>query len=57
MYLDYYKNSIDLESSDLNQLEKLSYDQRVYIVIGVTEKNSRNGSLYCSMLYFSPKKL
>ena len=53
-YADYYNNSFDLESDDLTRLETLSKEQNIYIVIGVTEKQQTNGSLYCSMLYLSP---
>ncbi len=53
-YAEYYKNSLDLESDDLKRLEKLSKSEDVYLVIGVTEKQEFNGSLYCSMLYISP---
>lgn len=54
LYSEYYKNSIDTESEDLKRLEKLSKKENVYLVIGVTEKENTNGSLYCSMLYISP---
>ena len=55
MYLVYHKNSIDIHSEDLKRLEDLSKTQNVYLVIGITEKENLNGSLYCSMLYISPK--
>lgn len=55
LYSDYHKNSIDIHSEDLRRLEDLSKTQNVYLVIGVTEKEIQNGSLYCSMLYISPK--
>ena len=54
LYTDYYNNSIDLESSDLKRLESLSAENQIYIVIGVTERQNINGSLYCSVLYISP---
>ena len=54
LYSEYHKNSIDLESNDLNRLLKLAKEENVYLVIGVTEKQNTNGSLYCSMLYISP---
>ncbi len=54
LYADYTANSIDLESDDQARLEKLSKEQNVYLVIGVTERQNTNGSLYCSMLYISP---
>lgn len=55
LYSEYYDQSVDLESEDLTRLEDIAIKQKVYLVIGVTEKQSANGSLYCSMLYFSPK--
>jgi nitrilase len=55
MYSEYYKNSFDINSEDLRMLEDLSKSQNVYLVIGVTEKENSSGSLYCSMLYISPK--
>jgi len=55
MYAEYHKNSFDIQSDDLRILEDLSKSQNVYLVIGVTEKQKGNGSLYCSMLYISPK--
>ncbi|MDY8137308.1 carbon-nitrogen hydrolase family protein [Aquimarina sp. 2201CG5-10] len=54
LYSEYYNNSIDLESDDLKRLEGISKSHNTYLVIGVTEKQGTNGSLYCSMLYISP---
>lgn len=54
LYADYYKNSVSLDGEDLKRLEDLSTAQNVYIVIGITEKQETNGSLYCSMAYISP---
>ena len=54
LYNEYYNNSIDLESEDLKRLEQLSKSENTYLVIGATEKQNTNGSLYCSMLYISP---
>ncbi len=54
LYAEYHKNSIDIESEDLKRLEKLAKLQKVYLVIGVTEKENTSGSLFCSVLYISP---
>ena len=54
IYTEYHKNSIDLEGEELQRLVKLAKTEKVYLVIGITEKQSNNGSLYCSMLYISP---
>jgi nitrilase len=55
LYHEYFKNSFDLKGPELLRFEKASKKYKVYLVIGVTEKSSVNGSLYCSMLFFSPK--
>jgi len=54
LYLEYHKNSIDVVSKDLKRLEQLSKSENIYLVIGITEKENINGSLFCSMLYISP---
>jgi len=56
LYAQYHKNSLDIKSDDLKKLEKISKSQNIYLVIGVTEQQQPNGSLYCSMLYISPSK-
>ena len=57
LYLEYYQNSFELGTADQERLETLCRDLKIYLVIGVTERYSKNGSLYCSMLYFSPNGL
>ncbi len=54
IYAVYHRESVRLEGEDLKRLEHISKEAGVFLVIGVTEKNSRNGSLYCSMIYISP---
>lgn len=55
LFATYYKNSIDLASEDLTRLEKLSQSSGAFLVIGATEKDTNSGSLFCSMIYISPK--
>ncbi len=55
LYAEYYEHSFDLESDDLPRMEHLAKEQNVYLILGVTERTSINGTLYCSMLYISPK--
>ena len=54
IFSEYINSSIDLESVDLKTLERISKENNAYLVIGITEKNRTNGSLYCSMAYLSP---
>ncbi len=53
-YQKYYDNSVELYGEDLDRLVELSKSLGVYLVVGVTERQESNGSLYCSMLYISP---
>jgi len=55
LYNEYHKNSFDTESDDLKKMEQLTKEQNVYLILGITEKDGTSGSLYCSMLYISPK--
>jgi len=50
----YHKQSISLEGQDLQFLENVARKNGIYLVLGVTEKEKKHGSLYCSMLYISP---
>jgi len=56
LYNLYHQNSIDLESADRQRLETIARESGAYLVIGITEKESHHGSLYCSMLYLSPHR-
>jgi len=56
LYHLYHQNSIDLESADRQRLETIARESGAYLVIGITEKESHHGSLYCSMLYLSPHR-
>lgn len=55
LYARYYNESLDLESEDMQRLVEISQKAKAYLVIGATEKTSASGSLYCSMIYISPK--
>lgn len=56
IFADYYRNSVEVGGDDLAQLEALAASQNLYLVIGITERQEVNGSLYCSMLYISPEQ-
>lgn len=56
LFLEYSRQSLDLNSDDLTILEKLASKYGVYLIIGVTETQPLNSSLYCSVLYLSPIK-
>lgn len=54
LYSMYYRNSIDISGEGTKRLEKIAKDNNTYLVVGITEKQQNNGSLYCSILYISP---
>jgi nitrilase len=54
LYAAYHQNSVDLQGPEVERLETLCREAGVYLVLGVTERQQSNGSLYCSMLYLSP---
>lgn len=54
LYRQYHDNCFDLESDDRYRLERSCRELNVYLVLGVTEKRSSKGTLYCSMIYISP---
>lgn len=54
LYAEYYKNSMSIEGKDMNRLIALSKKNNIYLIIGITEKQENNNSLYCSMVYISP---
>jgi nitrilase len=55
-YLEYSRQSFDPNSPDTEFLEKLAAKHNLYLVLGITEKETDSGSLYCSMAYISPSK-
>ncbi|MDT0540108.1 carbon-nitrogen hydrolase family protein [Croceitalea sp. P059] len=56
LYTEYYKNSIAIEGEEMKRLIGLSRAHKTYLVIGITEKQNNNGSLFCSMVFISPTK-
>ncbi|MDT0607148.1 carbon-nitrogen hydrolase family protein [Croceitalea rosinachiae] len=55
LYAEYYKNSMSIRGEGMKRLMQLSHTYSLYLVVGFTEKCENNGSLYCSMVYISPK--
>ncbi|MCG8616833.1 MAG: carbon-nitrogen hydrolase family protein [Desulfobacterales bacterium] len=53
----YWDNAMDINGPEVGMLGKAAKKAGVYLAIGVIERNgaSAGETLYCSMLYFSPK--
>jgi len=52
----YWENAVELPGVDSEALGKIAKKNAVYLVIGVIERKAgfRGGTLYCSILYYSP---
>lgn len=55
LFLNYWQNSIEVPGAETEVLGKMAADAKCYLVIGVTEKDTLSDTLYCTLLYFSPK--
>ena len=53
----YWQNAVEVPGETTERLGKAAREAGVYLVIGVTERDSRygGGSLYCTTLYFDPQ--
>jgi nitrilase len=55
LWLRYWDSSIDVPGKDTERLGAMAKKAGAFLVIGVNERDSVSGTMYCSMLYFSPK--
>jgi len=55
LYQQYWENSVAVPGAACDRLATLARKYGVYLAIGVTEREDRIGTLYCSLLYFSPQ--
>lgn len=55
LFLRYWENAIEVPSRDTELLGGFAKRAKAYVVIGVTERDTINDTLYCSLLYFSPE--
>jgi len=53
----YWENSLEIPGREADLIAEVSGDLKVYVAIGAIERVSgyRSGTLYCSILYFSPQ--
>ena len=56
LWLRYWESSVEVPSSATDRLGAIAKAHGVYLVIGVVERDAvTQGTLYCSLLYFSPQ--
>ncbi|MEO0341055.1 MAG: carbon-nitrogen hydrolase family protein [Bacteroidota bacterium] len=54
-WLLYYDHAVEVPGAAADYLGKIAQDHKVWLVIGVTERSQSGGTLYCTLLYFSPE--
>jgi nitrilase len=54
-WLEYWENSLEIPSKSLEIIQKAVKKANIFVFLGVTERASVGGSLYCSLLYFDPE--
>ncbi|OIN56700.1 carbon-nitrogen hydrolase family protein [Arsenicibacter rosenii] len=56
LYKTYWQQSMEAGGEDLARLEKIAGRYGVWLVVGITERDPVNGSLYCTSVYVSPSE-
>ena len=53
-WLRYWNSAIEVFSKESEWIGKIAKKYKTYLVTGITEKSRMGGTLYCTLLYFSP---
>lgn len=53
-YKRYWQNSVTVPSRETDRLGQMARNAGLFLVMGVTERDETNKTLYCTLLYFSP---
>ncbi|WP_425635895.1 carbon-nitrogen hydrolase family protein [Algoriphagus yeomjeoni] len=51
-WLDYWNNSVEVSSESIRKISEAIHKANLFVGLGITEKESIGGSLFCSLLYF-----
>ncbi len=55
LWLRYWENAIEIPGDAAKSLGEMAKKYRIFLTIGVIEREKYSGSLYCSLLYYSPQ--
>lgn len=53
-YKRYWQNSVMVPSEHTDRLGEMAKEADLFLVMGVTERDETNKTMYCTLLYFSP---
>lgn len=51
-FKEYHQNSVEVPGEYTSKLGECAKEHNIFLVIGVTERDLVNGTLYCTILYF-----
>ena len=54
-FREYWEQSVEVPGFETERLSELASEHDMYIVMGVTERDTISKTLYCTLLYFSPE--
>ena len=54
-WLRYWESAIAVPSAAANRLAQIAKQYKVYLIVGITEKSTLGGTLYCTLVYYSPE--
>ncbi len=53
-YKRYWQNSVQVPSRHTERLGQMAKEANLFLVMGITERDDTNKTLYCTLLYFAP---
>ena len=53
-YKRYWQNSVSVPSEQTDRLGEMAREANLLLVMGVTERDETNKTMYCTLLYYSP---
>jgi len=54
LYRHYHDNSMELPGPEADRIAEKAAEAKAYVILGVTEKDTIHGTLYCTLAYFGP---
>lgn len=54
-WLRYWNSALDVESEHCQKIANTVKKAGIFLCVGITEREQRKGTLYCSLLFFSPE--
>jgi nitrilase len=52
LWLRYWNNSLQVGSSEFREIASVISELKLFVGLGITEKDEKSGTLYCTLLYF-----